>query len=74
MLEVNSSNPIDFLNVINEKKVKIYEVDYYSYGNDDNSGSGGSGGGGGRRIDNIVDRELDDFISSLFGEDIDDYD
>ena len=80
MLEVNSSKPIDFLNIMNNKKVKIYEVDYYPYGGDDQDdhygggAGGGGGGGGGSRIDNTVDRELEDFISSLFGGDIDDYD
>jgi len=72
MLEVNSSKPIDFLNIMNNKKVKIYEVDYYPYGGDDRDDHF-SGDGGGGRIDNTVDRELEDFISSLFGGDIDDY-
>jgi hypothetical protein len=75
MLEVNSSKPMDFLNIMNNKKVKIYEVDYYPYdGNDkdDRDNHYGSDGGGGR-IDNTIDRELENFISSLFGGDIDDY-
>jgi ASC-1-like (ASCH) protein len=74
MLEVNSSKPIDFLNVMNNKKVKIYEVDYYSYNGDDRDDHYSGDGSGGGRIDNNADRELEDFISSLFGGNIDDYD
>lgn len=80
MMEVNSSNPMDILNIMNNKKVKIYEVDYYPYGGDDqddNSGGGGWGINSGRKsinTDYSGDRELEDFISSLFGGDIDDYD
>jgi ASC-1-like (ASCH) protein len=85
MMEVNSSKPIDFLNKMNDKKVKIYEVDYYPYGDDGDGGSGGGGGvvaGGGwgsnRRITtNTSDKELESFISALFGgnnNNFDDYD
>ena len=92
MMEVNSSNPMDFLNIMNDKKVKIYEVDYYPYGDDSDSGSGGGGSGGGgsgggssagggwggsgnkRNSSNPSDKELENFISALFGGNIDEYD
>jgi ASC-1-like (ASCH) protein len=69
MMEVNSSKPIDFLNKMNDKKVKIYEVDYYPYGDDkDSNGGGGGGWGSSRRINsNSGDKELEKFISALFG-------
>jgi ASC-1-like (ASCH) protein len=77
MMEVNSSKPIDFLNKMNDKKVKIYEVDYYPYGDDKDSDSGG-GWGSNRRINtNTNDKELESFISALFGGNMnnnDDYD
>jgi ASC-1-like (ASCH) protein len=72
MMEVNSSKPIDFLNKMNDKKVKIYEVDYYPYGDDKDSG-GGSGWGSNRKNSlNYGDKELESFISALFGGNIDD--
>jgi ASC-1-like (ASCH) protein len=76
MMEVNSSKPLDFLNKMNDKKVKIYEVEYYPYGDDnENSGAGnggsGSGGGWGNRNG---DKELENFISALFGGNINNYD
>jgi len=79
MMEVNSSKPIDFLNKMNDKKVKIYEVDYYPYGDDkDSDGGGGGGWGSSRRINsNTGDKELESFISALFGgnnNNFDDYD
>jgi ASC-1-like (ASCH) protein len=72
MMEVNSSKPIDFLNKMSDKKVKIYEVDYYPYGDDrdDKDNGGGSGGGwGSNRISgsNSGDKELEKFISAFFG-------
>ena len=74
MMEVNSSKPIDFLNKMNDKKVKIYEVDYYPYGNDcDDSGAGGGWGSSRRSNLNNADKELESFISALFGRN-DDYD
>ena len=80
MMEVNSDKPLEFLNKMNDKKVKIYEVDYYPYGDDSNNGGGGGGGGGGGAIEsgwknnrlNSSDKELENFISALFGEN-DDY-
>jgi ASC-1-like (ASCH) protein len=73
MMEVNSSNPIDFLSKMNDKKVRIYEVDYHPYGDDDEAGGGAAGGGwGSNRLNNSGNRELEDFISALFGGDIDD--
>ena len=84
MMEVNSANPMDFLNVMNDKKVKIYEVDYYPYGDDSDDGAGGTGGAGGagggwgsggrRQSSNLGDRELENFISALFGGNMDEYD
>jgi len=78
MMEVNSAKPIDFLNKMNDKKVKIYEVDYYQYGDDKDGGdNGGFGGGWGsnRRINtNTSDKELENFISALFGGNINDCD
>jgi len=81
MMEVNSANPIDFLNIMNDKKVKIYEVDYYPYGDDsagdDGGGSAGGGGwgnGGKRNSSNSGDKDLENFISALFGGKMDDYD
>ena len=78
MMEVNSSKPIDFLSKMNDKKVRIYEVDYYPYG-DDRDGGGGDGGGGGwgssrNSVLNSSDKELEKFISTLFGGNIDNYD
>ena len=73
MMEVNSSKPIDFLNKMSDKKVKIYEVDYYPYGDDrdnkDNDGGGSGGGWGSNRISgsNSEDKELEKFISAFFG-------
>ena len=74
MMEVNSSKPLDFLNKMNDKKVKIYEVEYYPYGDDNENngaGNGGSGGGWGNRNG---DKELENFISALFGGNINNYD
>lgn len=72
MMEVNSSKPLDFLNKMNDKKVKIYEVEYYPYGDDnDEAGGSGSGGGWGNRNG---DKELENFISALFGGNINNYD
>jgi ASC-1-like (ASCH) protein len=78
MMEVNSDKPLDFLNKMNNKKVMIYEVDYYPYGDDCNNGGGGSGGGSiesGWKINrlNSSDKELENFISALLGGN-DDYD
>jgi hypothetical protein len=80
MMEVNSDKPLEFLNKMNDKKVKIYEVDYYPYGDDSNNGDGGGGGGGAiesgwknNRL-NSSDKELENFISALFGENNDYYD
>ena len=77
MMEVNSSKPMDFLSKMNDKKVRIYEVDYYPYG-DDSDDSGGAGGGwGSNRLNNSGNpgnpgnRELEKFISALFGADDD---
>ena len=69
MMEVNSSKPIDFLNKMSDKKVKIYEVDYYPYGDDkdDRDDGGGFGSGWGRSGSNSGDKELEKFISALFG-------
>jgi len=76
MMEVNSSNPMDFLSKMNDKKVRIYEVDYHPYGDDDEAGGAAAGGGwGSNRLNNSGNpgnRELEDFISALFGGDIDD--
>lgn len=78
MMEVNSSKPIDFLNKMNDKKVKIYEVDYYPYGDDKDSDNGGGAGGGwgsNRKINtNTSDKELESFISALFGGNMNNYD
>jgi ASC-1-like (ASCH) protein len=72
MMEVNSSKPLDFLNKMNDKKVKIYEVEYYPYGDDKDEDNGsGSGGGWGNKDG---DKELEDFISALFGGNINNYD
>ena len=71
MMEVNSSKPIDFLNKMNDKKVKIYEVDYYPYGDDKDSGGGGWGSNRKNSL-NYGDKELESFISALFGGNIDD--
>jgi ASC-1-like (ASCH) protein len=77
MVEINSSKPMDFLNKMNDKKVKIYEVDYYPYGDDSGAGGAGAGGGGWgnskRSNFNTGDKELENFISALFGGN-DDYD
>ena len=70
MMEVNSTNPIDFLGKINDKKVRIYEVDYYPY-DDDNEGSGWKSSR--RNPASSEDRELEKFISALFGENNDNY-
>ena len=70
MMEVNSSKPMDFLSKMNDKKVRIYEVDYYPYGDDDEAG----GGWGSNRLNNSGNpgnRELEKFISALFGADDD---
>ena len=71
MMEVNSSKPMDFLSKMNDKKVRIYEVDYYPYGDDDEAGGGAAGGGwGSNRLnnpENPENQELDDFILALFG-------
>jgi len=71
VMEVNSTKPVDFLNKMNNKKVMVYEVDYYPYGDDRDSdgGSGwGSGWGNSRRNDlQSNDKELEKFISTLFG-------
>jgi ASC-1-like (ASCH) protein len=75
MMEVNSSKPMDFLSKMNDKKVKIYEVDYYPYGDDEScgaSGAGGGAGGGWGSSANSGNRELENFISALFGGNIDD--
>ncbi len=72
MMEVNSSKPMDFLSKMNDKKVRIYEVDYYPYGDDDEAG----GGWGSNRLNNSRNpgnRELENFISALFGADDDEY-
>jgi ASC-1-like (ASCH) protein len=76
MMEVNSSKPMDFLSKMNDKKVRIYEVDYYPYGDDsDEAGGGAAGGGwGSNRLNNSGNpgnRELENFISALFGADDD---
>lgn len=70
MMEVNSSKPMDFLSKMNDKKVRIYEVDYYPYGDEDEAGSGW----GRNRLNNSENprnQELENFISALFGEDHD---
>jgi ASC-1-like (ASCH) protein len=78
MMEVNSSKPMDFLSKMNDKKVRIYEVDYYPYGDDDEAGAAGGAAGGGwgsNRLNNSGNpgnRELENFISALFGGDMDD--
>ena len=72
MMEVNSSKPMDFLSKMNDKKVRIYEVDYYPYGDDDEAG----GGWGSNQLNNSRNpgnRELENFISALFGADDDEY-
>jgi hypothetical protein len=59
---------------MNDKKVRIYEVDYYPYGDDDEAGAAG-GGWGSNRLNNSGNpgnRELENFISALFGGDMDD--
>ena len=72
IMEVNSTKPIDFLGKMNNKKVRVYEVDYYPYGDDsDINGDGGdSGGGWGDNPGNI---EIEKFISALFGGNIDNF-
>ena len=74
MMEVNSSKPIDFLSKMNDKKVRIYEVDYYPYGDDRDGGGGGGWGSGRKSILNSSDKELENLISTLFGGNIDNYD
>jgi len=74
MMEVNSLNPMDFLNVMNDKKVKIYEVDYYPYDDDSAGGGWGSISGSRRNSSNSGDKELENFISALFGGNMDEYD
>lgn len=75
MMEVNSSKPIDFLNKMNDNKVKIYEVEYYPYGDDRDDDSGGGWGSNRRIASNSDDKDLENFISALFGGNIDnDYD
>ena len=74
MMEVNSSKPMDFLSKMNDKKVRIYEVDYYPYGDDDEAGGEAGGGWGSNRLNNSGNpgnRELENFISALFGGNID---
>ena len=77
MMEVNSSKPIDFLNKMNDNKVKIYEVEYYPYGDDrddrdDRDDGSGGGWGSNRRItSNSDEKDLENFISALFGGNID---
>jgi hypothetical protein len=78
MMELNSSKPMDILGKITDKKVRIYEVDYYPYGdNNDNDGDGnGSEVGGGNRLNNSINsgnKEIDNFISALFGGNIDNF-
>lgn len=72
MMEVNSSKPMDFLSKMNDKKVRIYEVDYYPY--DDDGAEEAGGGWGSNRLNNsgnTGNRELENFISALFGGNID---
>jgi ASC-1-like (ASCH) protein len=71
MMEVNSSKPIDFLNKMNDNKVKIYEVEYYPYGDDRDDDAGGGWGSNRRITSNSDDKDLENFISALFGENID---
>lgn len=71
MMEVNSSKPMDFLSKMNDKKVKIYEVDYYPYGDDKDDDNWSSGSK--RSWNNSGDRELENFISTLFGGNIDSF-
>lgn len=72
IMEVNSTKPIEFFEKISNKKVKIYEVDYYPYGEDDEGGGEIGGGWGNYHISNTSNREIDNFISALFGGNIDD--
>lgn len=65
MMEVNSDKPLEFLNKMNDKKVRIYEVDYYPYGNDNNGEDGGCGWK--NNMLKSSDKELENFISALFG-------
>jgi ASC-1-like (ASCH) protein len=79
MMEVNSSKPLDFLSKMNDKKVKIYEVDYYPYGDDKDDDYSSNGGGGGwgsikRSGNNPSDKELENFMSALFGGNINNFD
>ena len=66
MMEVNSDKPLEFLNKMNDKKVKIYEVDYYPYGDDSGGGGAIESGWKNNRL-NSSDKELENFISALFG-------
>jgi len=67
VLEINSKNPLDFLNMMTHlkereksdgKRVRIFEVDYHPYGDDDNEEEEDKDNFGG-------DINLEDFISSL---------
>jgi ASC-1-like (ASCH) protein len=76
MMELNSAKPIDFFGKINDKKVRIYEVDYYPYDDEDEDGGAiGGGWGGSKRLNNSLNPgnvDIESFISALFGENIDD--
>ena len=76
MMELNSAKPMDFFSKINDKKVKIYEVDYYPYDDEDEGGGAIGGGWGGSKRLNISSNpgnvDIESFISALFGENIDD--
>lgn len=87
MMEVNSNDPLEFLNKMSNKKVRIYEVEYYPYEDDAGAGWGAGGSGGaaggaaggtggaaggagsdwGKNLSNSSDKDLEDFISALFG-------
>jgi len=70
MMEVNSNDPLEFLNKMSNKKVRIYEVEYYPYEDDAGAagaGGAGAGGGWGNNLSNSSDKDLEDFISALFG-------
>jgi ASC-1-like (ASCH) protein len=75
MMEVNSSKPLDFLSKMNDKKVKIYEVDYFPYGDDKDDDCWSSGGGWGKKnVNNPTDKELENFMSALFGGNLNNFD
>lgn len=68
VLEINSKNPLDFLNLMTQlkggevkdnKRVRIFEVDYHPYGDDDDETEEDNIGDGGE------DANIEDFISSL---------